>query len=141
MHWFGEVANHNSSNYGVMSGLLISADPKADLSFVYRNIQKGYQSIFGNAFTEGTFPTNEKRLFAGASIKPNEKWKLDAYMDFYRFPYLRFRIDAPSNGQDYLLQLTHRPNNKLKFIPVSGKNVRRLTILKMGNWLQPWLNQ
>lgn len=114
MHWFGEVANHNRANYGMMSGLLVSADAKVDLSFVYRNIQKGYQSIFGNAFTEGTFPTNEKGLFAGASIKPNAKWKLDAYMDFYRFPYLRFRIDAPSNGQDYLVQLTHRPNKQIE---------------------------
>ncbi|HTH30863.1 MAG TPA: hypothetical protein VL946_05900, partial [Lacibacter sp.] len=106
MHWFGEVANHNKNNYGIMSGLLLSADPKVDLSFVYRNIQKGYQSIFGNAFTEGTFPSNEKGLFAGVSIKPNAQWKLDGYMDFYRFPYLRFRIDAPSNGQDYFVQLT-----------------------------------
>ncbi len=94
--------------------MLISADSKVDLSFVYRNIQKGYQSIFGNAFTEGTFPTNEKGLFAGASLKPNAKWKLDAYMDFYRFPYLRFRIDAPSNGQDYLVQLTHKPNKQIE---------------------------
>jgi Helix-hairpin-helix motif len=114
MHWFGEVANHNRSNYGLMSGLLVSADPKVDLSFVYRNIQKGYQSIFGNAFTEGTFPTNEKGLFAAASIKPNARWRLDGYMDFYRFPYLRFRIDAPSNGQDYLVQLTHRPNKQIE---------------------------
>jgi hypothetical protein len=114
MHWFGEVANHNSSNYGMMSGLLVSADPKVDLSFVYRSIQKGYQSIFGNAFTEGTFPTNEKGLFAGVSIKPNAKWKLDGYIDFYRFPFLRFRIDAPSNGQDYLVQLTHRPNKQIE---------------------------
>lgn len=114
MHWFGEAANHNGNNYAMMSGLLVSADPKVDLSFVYRSMQKGYQSIFGNAFTEGTYPTNEKGLFAGASIKPNSKWRLDGYMDFYRFPYLRFRIDAPSNGQDYLVQLTHRPNKQLE---------------------------
>lgn len=114
MHWFGEVANHNTNNYGMMSGLLVSTDPKVDLSFVYRNIQKNYQSIFGNAYTEGTFPTNEKGLFAGVSIKPNVKWKLDAYMDFYRFPYLRFRIDAPSNGQEYFVQLTHRPNKQIE---------------------------
>lgn len=114
MHWFGEAANHNGSNYAVMSGLLVSADPKVDLSFLYRSMQKGYQSIFGNAFTEGTYPINEKGLFAGASIKPNSKWRLDGYMDFYRFPYLRFRIDAPSNGEDYLVQLTHRPNKQLE---------------------------
>ncbi|RXK62489.1 helix-hairpin-helix domain-containing protein [Lacibacter luteus] len=114
LHWFGEAANHNSNNYAMMSGLLASVDPKVDLSFVYRNMQKGYQSIFGNAFTEGTYPTNESGLFAGISIKPNSKWRLDGYMDFYRFPFLRYRVDAPSNGQDYLIQLTHRPNKQLE---------------------------
>lgn len=114
LHWFGEVANHNSKHYGMMSGLLVSADPKVDISFVYRNISKSYQTIFGNAFTEGTYPTNEKGLFAGMSIKPNAKWRLDGYMDFYRFPFLRFRVDAPSNGEDYLLQLTHRPNKQIE---------------------------
>lgn len=114
LHWFGEAANHNQQYYGFMSGLLISADPKIDLSFVYRNMEPGYQSIFGNAFTEGTFPVNEKGLFAGVSIKPTSKWKLDAYADFYRFPYLRYRVDAPSNGQDYLVQLTHRPNKQIE---------------------------
>lgn len=114
LHWFGEAANHNSNYYAMMSGLLMVVDPKIDLSVVYRNIETGYQSIFGNAFTESTFPTNEKGLFAGTSIKPTSKWKLDAYMDLYRFPYLRFRVDAPSNGADYLVQLTHRPNKQIE---------------------------
>lgn len=114
LHWFGEAANHNSKAYALVSGLMLSADPKVDLSFVYRNIEPQFQSIFGNAFTEGTFPTNEKGLFAGASIKPNAKWRLDGYMDLYRFPYLRFRIDAPSNGKDFLVQLTHKPNKQLE---------------------------
>jgi len=114
LHWFGEAANHKSKYYGMMSGLLISADPKVDLSFVYRNIQPRFQTIFGNAFTDGTLPTNEKGLFAGVSVKPTSKWKLDAFMDLYRFPYMRYRIDAPSNGREYLVQLTHKPNKQLE---------------------------
>lgn len=112
LHWFGEAASHQSKYFAVSSGLLISVDPKVDFSFLYRNMQSHYQTIFGNAFTEGTLPSNEKGLFAGASIKPNSKWRLDAYMDLYRFPYLRFRIDAPSNGKDFLVQLTHKPNKQ-----------------------------
>ncbi len=114
LHWFGEAANHNSHYYALMSGLLMAVDPKIDLSVVYRNIDPGYQTIFGNAFTEGTLPANEKGLFAGASIKPNAKWKMDAYVDIYRLPFLRFRVDAPSNGADYLIQLTHRPGKQIE---------------------------
>lgn len=114
LHWFGEAANHNANNYALLSGLMMSVDPKVDLSFVYRNIAKGYQSIFGNAFTESTLPVNEKGFFAGASVKPNTKWRMDAYMDIYRFPFLRFRVDAPSNGYDYLVQVTHKPNKQIE---------------------------
>ena len=114
LHWFGEVANHNNTGNAMITGLMMSADPKVDLSFVYRNIEPQFQSIFGNAFTESTFPTNEKGLFAGASIKPSSKWRLDGYMDMYRFPFLRFRIDAPSYGKDFLVQLTHKPNKQLE---------------------------
>jgi hypothetical protein len=114
IHWFGELANHNANNYAFISGVQVSVDPKIDLSLLYRNIQKGYQSIFGNAFTEGTFPTNEKGFFAGVSIRPYTAWKLDAYMDLYRFPYLRFRVDAPSNGYDYMAQLTYKPDKQVE---------------------------
>ncbi|MFT3843539.1 MAG: helix-hairpin-helix domain-containing protein [Lacibacter sp.] len=114
IHWFGEAASHNLEYYGLLSGLLMSVDPKVDFSFVYRNIQAGYQSIFGNAFTEGTYPVNEKGLFAGISIRPSSKWKFDGYADLYRFPYLRYRVDAPSNGKDFLLQITYRPNKQIE---------------------------
>ena len=71
---------------------------------VYRNIEKTYQALYGNAFTESTFPTNEKGLFTGISIKPAAFLKLDAYADIFSFPWLRYRVDAPSNGSEYLLQ-------------------------------------
>lgn len=114
LHWFGEVATHNKQYYAIMSGLLMAVDPKVDLSVVYRSIETGYQSVFGNAFTEGTFPTNERGIFTGASIRPTSKWELDAYVDIYRFPFIRYRIDAPSNGVDYLVQLAHHPNKQIE---------------------------
>lgn len=114
LHWFGEAASHNQKYYGLISGLLLSADSKVDLSFVYRNIQPGYQSVFGNAFTEGSYPVNEKGLFAGISIKPSSRWDINAYADIYRFPFLKYRVDAPSNGKDFLLQLTYHPSKQIE---------------------------
>lgn len=114
LHWFGETAIHQTRYLAFTNGLLMSADPKVDISLVYRNIQPQYQTIFGNAFTEGTLPTNEKGLFGGVSLKPSSKWRLDAYMDLYRFPFLRFRIDAPASGKEFLVQLTHKPNKQME---------------------------
>lgn len=114
VHWFGEIANHNQIANAITSGMLVSADPKVDFSLVYRNMDPRYQTIFGNAFTEGTQPTNERGLFLGTSIRPNPSWRLDAFMDVYRFPWLRFRIDAPSYGREYIIQLTHRPSKQIE---------------------------
>ena len=114
MHVFGEAAFSSSFSKAFVNGLLISASSKVDLSLLYRNISKSYQSLYSYAFTEGTFPTNEKGLYAGISIRPNNTWRIDAYADFYKFPWLKYRVDAPSTGSDYLIQLNYKPNKQLE---------------------------
>ncbi|MBD0296275.1 MAG: helix-hairpin-helix domain-containing protein, partial [Flavisolibacter sp.] len=89
-------------------------DPKADIALLYRNIIKAYQSLYGNAFTENVLPTNEKGLYAGIRLRPLPGWQVDAYADFYRFPFLKYRVDAPSSGADYLAQITFQPNKRLE---------------------------
>ncbi len=66
LHFFGEAALDKRQSHAVTSGALISVDPKVDVSFLYRDIGKGYQSLYGNAFTENVYPTNEKGFYAGA---------------------------------------------------------------------------
>jgi hypothetical protein len=96
------------------NGVLISAANNVDFSLLYRNIEKSYQSLYTNAFTEGTYPTNEKGLYAGISVRPTIPWRVDAYADFYKFPWLRFRVDRPSTGSDFFVQLTYTPNKQLE---------------------------
>ena len=114
MHFFGEAAFTTSFSKAFVNGLLISASSRVDVSLLYRNISKSYQSLYSYAFTEGVYPTNEKGLYAGVSIRPNNAWRIDAYADFYKFPWLRYRIDAPSTGSDYLIQLNYKPNKLLE---------------------------
>ncbi len=114
MHFFGEAATTEKLDKAFVNGLLISTDAKVDLSFLYRKISKGYQSLYTNAFTESTFPTNENGFYAGISINPSDVWRIDAYGDLYNFPWLRYRVDAPSTGNDYLLQLTYKPKKEIE---------------------------
>jgi len=114
MHLFGEAAISQNLYMAFVGGALISASPDVDISFLYRNISKGYQALYSNAFTENTSPTNEKGFYAGIALHPGSIWQLSAYADFYKFPWLKFRVDAPSNGASYLLQLTCTPNKKVE---------------------------
>jgi hypothetical protein len=113
-HFFGEAAFDNKMNKAFVNGLIMSVDANIDMSLLYRNISPRYQSLYTNAFTESTFPTNESGMYAGVSIRPNTQWRLDAYADFYRFPWLRYLVDAPSVGVDYLTQVTYKPNRQLE---------------------------
>lgn len=112
MHFFGEAATDERADKAFVNGLLISTDAKVDMSFLYRNISRGYQSLYTSAFTESTLPTNEKGFYAGMSINPTDNLRIDAYVDIYKFPWLRYRVDAPSEGNDYLMQMTYKPNKQ-----------------------------
>jgi len=112
LHFFGEAATTNKNELAFVNGLLISTANNIDMSFLYRNIAPGYQAINGNAFTENTFPTNEKGFFSGISIKATSHWQIDAYADMYKFPGIKFRVNSPTAGSDYLVQVQYRPNKQ-----------------------------
>ena len=114
LHFFGEAAADKNLNKAFVNGLLISVDPRVDLSIVQRAINKEYQAVYGNAFTENTHPTNENGIYAGISIRPWPGWRIDMYADFYKFPWLKYLTDAPGYGKDFLAQLTFTPNKQLE---------------------------
>lgn len=115
IHVFGEAAMTNKQHPAIVSGMMLSVSNNVDMSLFYRNISRGYQSLYTNAFTESTFPTNEKGFYTGISIRPTSQWQIDAYADIYRFPWLRFRVNAPSTGSDYFVQLSYKPSRQIDF--------------------------
>jgi len=114
LHFFGEAAVDKNFSKAFLNGLLISVDPRVDISFLHRNIDPQYQSNNGNAFTENTYPTNENGFYAGISIRPVLAWRFDAYVDVFKFPWLKYLVDAPSQGKDFLGQITYTPNKQLE---------------------------
>ncbi|MEO9022475.1 MAG: helix-hairpin-helix domain-containing protein [Ginsengibacter sp.] len=114
LHFFGEAATDEGMNKAFINGLLINTDSKVAMSFLYRNISREYQSLHANAFTENTYPTNESGFYSGITITPTDFLRLDAYADFFRFPWLKYRVDAPTSGTDYMVQLTYKPNRQVE---------------------------
>ena len=114
LHFFGEAAVDKNFSKAFLNGLLISVDPRVDISFLHRNIDPQYQSNNGNAFTENTYPTNENGFYSGISIRPVPAWRFDAYIDVFKFPWLKYLVDAPSQGKDLLTQITYTPNKQLE---------------------------
>ncbi len=114
LHFFGEAAFTSNFDKAFINGILVSASSRVDLSLLYRNISRSYQTLYTSAFTESTYPNNENGLYGGISVRPNNYWKIDAYADFYKFPWLRYRVNAPSGGADYLVQFNYKPNKQIE---------------------------
>ncbi len=114
VHLFGEVAMNPGGGTAMVHGLIAGVDRNVDISLLYRKIDKDYHTLYGSAFTESTTPINETGMFMGVSVRPWRHIRVDAYADVYKFPWLRYRVDKPSEGKDYLLQLTWKPNKQVE---------------------------
>ena len=128
IHSFGELAADNHLGYAIFNGILIAASPKMDISLVYRNISKNYHTQNANAFTENAVVENETGFYTGISLRPKEGLQFNAYMDFFKSPWLKYQINAPSNGIEYLLQGTYKYSKKLFFssqFKLSRKNTNQ----------------
>jgi hypothetical protein len=110
---FGEAAISQNGGKAILAGVISSLSSHAEFAMVYRNYEKKFQSIYGNAFGENTNNNNEKGVYWGIKIKPFVKWTLSAYYDRFSFPWLKYHVDAPSNGYEYLVRINYQPT---KFI-------------------------
>ncbi len=111
---FGETSRSWNGGMAYLDGVMISLDPHVSVSVLYRNYQKNYQALYTSAFAEGSSNSNEEGIFTGLTLKFNPKWNLSSYCDFYNFNWLKYRVNAPSKGQDYMAQLNYKPSKKFE---------------------------
>ncbi|MGE5519921.1 MAG: ComEA family DNA-binding protein, partial [Candidatus Dadabacteria bacterium] len=109
IHVFGEAATDKGANLAFVNGALLSVDPKVDLSFIYRRLPAKYQSLFGNAMTQNSLPSNENGLYYGIFLRLIPGLQFNGYADLFSFPFLKYRVNSPSKGSEYLLQLRYQP--------------------------------
>ncbi|RYD81447.1 MAG: helix-hairpin-helix domain-containing protein [Sphingobacteriales bacterium] len=109
---FGEISRSLNGGNAMLHGVLLSLHPKLDFGLLYRNFSPKYNANYSAAFSESSKNINEKGTYLAASYKFSSFWKLDAYADIFSFPWLRYRVDAPSKGYEYLGNLTFQPNKK-----------------------------
>ncbi|MFD2163431.1 ComEA family DNA-binding protein [Paradesertivirga mongoliensis] len=115
-YFFGEAAKSFGSGTAFLNGVLASISPKVSLIVFQRNYQKNYHSFFNQAVSEGTNAVNEKGFYSGLVISPGKKTEFNFYADFFKFPWLRFRVDAPSSGHEFLSQFSHSPSKRTNII-------------------------
>lgn len=92
--------------------LLLALDKDLALALSYRNYSSGFSSIDGSAYGSGTGGNNETGFTCGLKINITPKLVLNAYVDVFRFPWLRYGFNQPSAGKEYSLRLQYLANRK-----------------------------
>jgi hypothetical protein len=105
LNLFGEVAYSKNGAIAQLHGITANPHPSLALSLLYRNYAKNYHNFYSNAFAQGSHNSNEQGLYAGMRLHLIHRWTLTAYFDSYRFPWLKYRVDAPSSGNETLIRI------------------------------------
>jgi len=107
IYLYGESAYQWNRGWATNNGLIGSLHPQLSLFVNYRNYQQDYHSFFARALAEGSGVSNERAVYGGLAYHPHRSTEWVNYVDIFRFPWLRFRTDAPSSGTDFLSQFTY----------------------------------
>jgi hypothetical protein len=112
---FGEIVRANSTGaIAFIQGMLVAINQSATFTALYRNYPKNYQSLYAQGFSESHNTQNENGLYLGVKWDLSKSWYVNTYLDFFTFPWLKYGVDAPSKGHEFLLQPTYRPNKQLE---------------------------
>lgn len=110
--FYGETAISKNGAWATLNALQLT--PASYLSFLllHRYYDRRYQAFFGNAFAQGSSVQNEQGLYMGMQWTVIAHWKLSVYADFFRFPWLKYGVDAPSSGYEYMGQIDYTLGKK-----------------------------
>ncbi|RZK27035.1 MAG: helix-hairpin-helix domain-containing protein [Flavobacterium sp.] len=113
---YGEIAHSIDGGWAVVNGLLISLSPKLSGVLLHRNYDRDYRSFFSNAVGESSDVSNEKGLYTGINFAPSKRFLYSIYFDYFKFPWLKFRVDSASKGHEILVQGMYTPKKTLKIL-------------------------
>jgi hypothetical protein len=104
---YGETAVSKNGALATLNGLQLTPVSYLSLLALYRYYDRRYQSFFGNAFSQSSSLQNEEGLYLGMQFTPFAYWKVSMFADFFRFPWLKYGVDAPSSGKEYMFRLDY----------------------------------
>lgn len=114
-NFFGEAARSSSGGVGAIGGFVAALSRQVEWAVNIRNYDKNFHSFYANALGESSRTINEKGIYWGLKYTPKKGLIFSAFYDRFKFPWLRYLVDAPSDGFDYLLRMTYQPNKKILF--------------------------
>lgn len=117
-HFYGESAISDNGGYALLHGISSRLAPGITLSIVHRYYARNFHTLAGSAFGESSNnnPISEHGLYAGLRFKIHSKITINNFVDVFKFPWMKYRIDVPNTvGYDIFHEWQYRHSRDLNF--------------------------
>jgi hypothetical protein len=105
-HFFGEGALARNGGKAAVIGAVASLSRYADATVLWRHYGQNFNSPYGKSFRENSSSnSNERGIYLGARVKPWHYLHLDAYYDYFYFPWY---LGKPRAGYSWLAKVTYQ---------------------------------
>lgn len=116
---FGEVSTLNFKETAILLGSTAVLNPKVILGILYRNFSRGYSSPYANPISESSTYNDESGLYWGLKLIFNKQLQFSIFLDTFKFSWLKYQVDSPSDGMEIGSLLTYSPfkylSNSIKY--------------------------
>ncbi len=112
---FGEYALSANGGQSYLVGSYFNLNPRLLFTLLYRHYGIDYQNFYAVPVSESGKAQNEQGLYFGAAIQTGNLSRMRLYYDLYKFPWLKYRVDQPSNGSEFSIQFERIPNRAVQY--------------------------
>jgi len=141
LFFFGETTRSQNGAFATVNGLNVNLNPRLSINLTQRYYARDFQPVASVGFGEGSTVENESGIYFGVEFRPFKKWKLNAYIDQFKFPWLRYQTDGPSAGTDFLAQLDYQPSGKVSFYIRYRDRLRQINSREEVTGVRPLVDQ
>ena len=140
----GEIATDKNGAFSAIQSLSYSPNTNTTFLLINRYYDKKYQSLYADGFRENSHTQNEIGSYIGLETNVLRIIKLNTYIDFFYFPWRRYRVDKHQTmGIDGMIQIGYSPTYSLDmFIKYSIKNKpQNYTVSSKKKYVIPYIRQ
>ena len=105
----GEVAK-GKNGWATLNQLHYEFSQNYRLMLAHRYYTHDYWAMYSNSFSESSGVQNENGWYVAGEFSPFKYWNFFASVDFFSFPWWKYRISKPSQGIDTNLRASFNPN-------------------------------
>jgi hypothetical protein len=110
-HFFGEGVLSGEGSLAMIHGVTAALHPRVNLTLLYRNYPVSYQNAYSNGYSRRD-SYNEKGFSMQFVLLPYRKLTIRGLFDYSVHPWLRYRVDRPSQGRDMTVLAEYQMNTQ-----------------------------